>query len=167
MADPVSTIANPERVLVGIGELAVARPPTILAALGLGSCVGLVLYDPVSRIGGLAHVMLPANPQPARVPPSARFADQALELLLERMLAEGAQREHLGAKLVGGAHMFASSTGQGIGQRNITALHSLLRQQRIPLLASDVGGQWGRSIEFDLGTGLLRVRSFQRSEQTL
>lgn len=157
----------PERVLVGIGELAVARPPTILAALGLGSCVGLVLYDPVSRIGGLAHVMLPANPQPTRVPTSARFADQALTLLLERLLAEGAHREHLEAKLVGGAHMFASSIGKGIGQRNIAALRRLLRQQQIPVRALDVGGQWGRSIEVDLWTGLVRVRSFQRGGQTL
>jgi len=156
-----------ERILVGIGEFAVARPPTVLTALGLGSCVGLLLYDPVPRVGGLAHVMLPANPRPSQTPDSAKFADSALTLLLARMLAEGARRERLEARLVGGAHMFASSPGEGIGQRNVSALRTLLRRQEIPLQATDVGGQWGRSIEFDLRTGLVRVRSFQRGERAL
>ena len=161
------TGADIEHVLVGIGELAVARPPTILAALGLGSCVGLTLYDPVKQIGGLAHIMLPASPQPTRFPPSARFADQALALLMTRMLEAGAHRERLEAKIIGGARMFVSLTDQGIGQRNIKALRHLLHQQGIPLVATDVGGQWGRSIEFDLHTGLVRVRSFRHGEHLL
>lgn len=156
-----------ERILVGAGELVVARSPTILAALGLGSCVGLLLYDPVTRVGGMAHVMLPANPHPSQIPDSTRFAEHALGLLLERMLLEGAGRERLEAKLVGGARMVTSSGSPGIGRRNVATLRSLLRQQRIPLLAADVGGRWGRSVEFDLHTGRVRVRSFQRDERAL
>ncbi|MBU0495751.1 MAG: chemotaxis protein CheD [Chloroflexi bacterium] len=166
-SDRTSLASPADRVMVGIGELVVTRPPTRLVALGLGSCVALVLHDPTVPIGGLAHVMLPTNPQPHERPGSPKFADCALTGLVEWMLREGARREYLIAKLVGGASMFASTRAASIGQRNLMVLRRLLRQQNIPLPAVDVGGQWGRSIEFDPQTGCVRVRSFQRSERVI
>ncbi|MDO8690644.1 MAG: chemotaxis protein CheD [Dehalococcoidia bacterium] len=104
---------------VGMGEICTARDPlVVLAAYGLGSCVGVSVYDPVAKVGGLAHVMLPSSREVSLQKLSYRFADVAVPALLEQVQKLGAIRKRLICKIAGGARMFAmlgSSDGFKIG----------------------------------------------------
>lgn len=152
-------------IKVGIADLNVCAGCGVLKTTGLGSCVGVTLYDPVKRIGGMAHVMLPSS-EIARgsVANPAKYADTAIPALFERMLQEGAVARRLVAKLAGGAQMFAyQATGETmrIGQRNVEMCKAVLERLDIPICAEDTGGNYGRTIELYCETGVLVVRSVQ------
>ncbi|PLX83523.1 MAG: chemoreceptor glutamine deamidase CheD [Desulfuromonas sp.] len=157
------------KVRVGISEYRVAEGPAVLVTYGLGSCLGIVLYDARVRVGGLAHTLLP-RPRPGMEQTRmTKFVDAALRLMLEELLVMGAERERLQARIVGGANMFEPLHGaakETIGERNVRAARETLRELGIPLLAEDVGGRHGRTVEFDLGSGEVRVRSM-RGEHAL
>lgn len=146
---------------VSAGELAVACAPRRLLAPALGSCVGVALYDPVSKRGGLAHVMLP---QPAEVNCETgldRFASFAVPKLVEELRALGSLKARMVAKIAGGSAMFrADSVLAGIGERNVAEVKRQLTLLRVPLLAEDTGGSHARTVELDLETGTLAVRSY-------
>ncbi len=134
-------------------------PSAVFMVPGLGSCVGLVLYDPQAYLAAMAHIMLPqSNGQPGDRP--AKFADSAVGLLVGVLEDRGARRERLIAKAAGGAQMFRS---QGsflpVGVRNCEAVQVALDSAGIPVLASDLGGTRGRTIRFFMGTWILQVRS--------
>lgn len=151
-----------ELISVSIAELAVAKAPVILETQSLGSCVGVALLDPVSKIGGLAHIMLPDSKKVTISGKPGKYADTALAEMITRMTAMGANRAGIVAKMAGGACMF---TGVGaneymnIGGRNVAAVKALLKEQHIPLLAEDTGGTYGRTIEFHTATGKLQIKS--------
>jgi chemotaxis protein CheD len=149
----------PNRIFVHVGEIAVADGGTVLATVGLGSCVAVALHDPGQRIGGLAHPMLP---DPALARPGgnpARFASEAVPLLLERMVKAGARQGRIFARLVGGASMFeAFATSRvSLGQRNVEAVRAALATAGVPVAGEDVGGNHGRSLRFDVDTGRVLV----------
>jgi chemotaxis protein CheD len=147
--------------LIGIGEFRVARAPTVLAAYGLGSCLAIVLYDATSRLGGLAHALLPAA-QTEHPDRPGKFVESAVRTMVMQMECMGAQRQRIGARLFGGAQMFRPlqiPTEGSIGQRNVRAAHLALHALHIPLLGEEVGGSSGRTIEFDLSDGSVLVRS--------
>ncbi|MGI6160693.1 MAG: chemotaxis protein CheD [Christensenellales bacterium] len=147
-------------IYIGLSELDVALSPRRLITMGLGSCIGLVLYDPVIRAGGMAHIMLPSSPQGAQ-DGGARFADTAIPLLINRLLELGAGRARLVAKMAGGAHMFGGGWDCDVlkvGLRNAQKCRELLYEWRIPLIAEDTGGGVGRTLEFDCETGRLKIR---------
>lgn len=150
------------RERVGISELKLALAPAVLVTYGLGSCVGITLYDPLLRIGGMAHTLLPApRPEPADLRPG-KFVVTAIHALLAQLLAAGAHRERLQAKLVGGANMFENlfpPGGEQVGERNVQAARTLLAELRVPVVAEDTGGSFGRTAELHLLSGELRVRS--------
>lgn len=155
------------RQRVGIAEWRVAETPAILVAYGLGSCVGIVLYDPEGRIGGLAHTLLPA-PRPGLedVRP-AKFVESALRVMVEALVQKGADKSRLGAKIVGGANMFAPvyhPAQESIGTRNVQAARRTLEALGIPLLGEDTGGDHGRTLEFDLATGQVHVRTVRERD---
>lgn len=154
---------------IGIADSKVARSPDTLTTLGLGSCVGLVLYDAIARIGGMVHIMLPVAGE--FVKNRAKYADTGIEFLLREVLAFGASRSRLGAKLAGGANMFGSSTQNDmlrIGERNVAMCHQLLRAYCIPIKAEETGGNTGRTIEFFCHTGELKIRTaWPRMERTI
>jgi len=153
---------------VGIGELAVAEPPTRLLTPALGSCVGVALYDPVTKRGALAHVMLPTPAREGVNRDLGRFADHAVPRLVEMMVAAGSSRRHIVAKIVGGAAMFRGEAAiSGIGRRNAAEVKRQLALMSIPLLAEDTGETHARTVEFVLRTGELVVRSHQRDERRL
>lgn len=158
----------PEKV--GIGHYRVLSEKGILAAYGLGSCIGLFLYDPGARIGGLAHIMLPGR-KPGDLPvSSSRYAEDAFEILMEEMAQQDASLRRIGAILVGGAHMFRDVYGdvrQTIGQKNQDAILELLRRQTVPLVAQDLGGEVGRTMEADVSTGNVTVRTIQSGTRKL
>ena len=135
---------------IGIGEFMVSRDP--LSSIGLGSCIGLVLHDEDRKIGGLAHIMLPDSQ--GRTDRPGKYADTALLALLEGMGCTGKTRGRIGAKLTGGAAMFAQfSENFSIGDKNLQAIRVLLKERSIPILAEDVGGKAGRTIVYYPGSG--------------
>lgn len=159
-----------DRLRVGISEFRVARAPEILISYGLGSCLGIVLYDARLQLGGLAHSLLPGARAGGRESRPAKHVAGAIRLLIDELLAAGSELQYLTAKLAGGANMFESmnpGAEEGIGARNVSMGRQVLTQIGIPLLAEDVGGHHGRTIELDLATGLLRVRSLRVGEITI
>ncbi len=147
--------------MVGMGQWAVSDDPAAtLAIAGLGSCVGIVLYEPRRKIAAMAHVLLPDSRAAEEVPQPAKFADTAVPLLRDVLTERGARPAMLVAKVAGGARMFRSA-GPGLapGARNVDAVMAALAGAKIPVLASDVGGTAGRTIRFHLGTWALEVAS--------
>jgi chemotaxis protein CheD len=149
------------RVIVGVGEIECAVQPYVLITQALGSCVGVALWDPRVRIGGLAHVMLPTESGSSQVGRRHRFADIAIPDLVERMVDLGAGRRRMVAKLAGGASMFrGESATDTIGDRNVAAVRDQLERAGVPVTAADTGGSHARTIELSPGTGILLVRSY-------
>ncbi|PHV71766.1 chemotaxis protein CheD [Sporanaerobium hydrogeniformans] len=149
-------------VKVGMADLNVAKAPDILTTLGLGSCVGIALYDNITKIGGLAHIMLPDSTQIKNNENVAKFADTAIEKLICDMSIIGAKPSRLVAKIAGGAHMFEFKNMDDmmrIGTRNVTAVMEILKKLNIPILANDTGSNYGRTIELHTDTGILLVRT--------
>jgi len=148
-------------VHVGIAYYAVARAPYRLTTLGLGSCVGVVIYDEGLRLGGLAHIMLPSSTGFTVAKP-AKFADTGIPALINELVRNGARLRLLKAKLAGGAQMFSGAGNQAIlsiGERNIKAVYEALAKQGIRVAGADVGGNRGRTLIFDTVTGLTVVKT--------
>ena len=157
-------------IIVGMADLNVIRAPGTLTTLGLGSCVGITLYDAVTKIAGMAHIMLPDSKQIQNNKQIAKFADTALEQLIADMLKMGAQRVRLIAKIAGGAQMFAfNSTNEAmrIGDRNVEAVVKLLKQYNIKLVAYEVGANYGRTIVLDAEDGKLLVKTINQGNKTI
>ncbi|RXI97986.1 chemotaxis protein CheD [Anaerobacillus alkaliphilus] len=152
-----------EVVKVGMADLNVATSPQKIRTSGLGSCVGVVIYDETTNICGMAHVMLPnSSLGKAELINKAKYADTALDVLLEKLLKMGVNQALLKAKLAGGSQMFKfSSTSEmmRIGPRNVEAVKEKLKELRIRIVAEDVGGTSGRTIEFDPLTSKLSIRT--------
>lgn len=149
-------------IKVGMADLNVAKASDTLITLGLGSCVGIVLYDPISKVGGLAHIMLPDSTQIKNNSNLAKFADTAIILLIKKMIQLGAIQSRIVAKLAGGAQMFdfkQTSEVMRIGYRNIITSQKILKDLSIPIIASDVGENYGRTIELHTDTGILTVKT--------
>lgn len=152
---------DPNHVIVGVGESAVGTPPSVLVTQALGSCVGVCLWDARSRVGGMAHVMLPAAPAAGFSGRPHRFATIAVPEMVASMVAAGANRRGLVAKIAGGAAMFKGDSGiDSIGGRNVAAVRSELEAQGIRVIAADTGGSHARTIELHLDDGTLVVRSY-------
>ncbi|MFB5673617.1 chemotaxis protein CheD [Paenibacillus terreus] len=158
-------------IKVGMADLNVASFPDAIRTTGLGSCVGLTMYDPQLKIAGMAHVMLPSSDIAREGQINiAKYADTALPELLDRMLQLGAARSRVVAKMAGGAQMFAFAGGgdtMRIGPRNVESCRAMLTELRIPLIAEDTGGNAGRTIELDCLTGVLSIRSVQKGVKEL
>lgn len=149
-------------IKVGMADLNIAEPPDKLMTLGLGSCIGIVLYDSVVKVGGLAHIMLPDSTQIKNNSNLAKFADTAIEVLIKKMVEVGARQTRLVAKLAGGAQMFdfkQTSDEMRIGYRNEVAAREILKELGIPIVADDTGSNYGRTIELDTSTGILTVKT--------
>jgi chemotaxis protein CheD len=151
-----------EIIRVGMADLKAARHPSILTTLGLGSCVGITLYDPKTKIIGMAHIMLPYSNAATAITNRAKFADTGIVDLLEKMISLGANRRGIVSKIAGGAQMFnfaGSNETLKIGARNSEATRKILRGLGIPVLAEDVGGNHGRTIEISSEDGKLKVKT--------
>ncbi|HEX7240799.1 MAG TPA: chemotaxis protein CheD [Longimicrobiaceae bacterium] len=158
------------QIYVKVAHHAVGREPDVLVTLGLGSCVAIVLHDPVARLGGMAHVLLPEQNLAREVTNPAKFATTAIPLLVGEMAEMGARPERLRARLVGGASMFASlmTTGSlNMGERNVISSRQVLRELGIPVLGEEVGADYGRSVRFHVGKGKVLVTSVGREDVSL
>ncbi len=144
-------------ILVGIGEFRVSKGG-ILKTVGLGSCIGIALYDPAIKVGGLAHVMLPQSTNGTKR--SAKYADHAVEMMVEALERMGSDRRKVIAKIAGGAQIFKHMTMDmlRIGERNAEAIKSILKDYGIRIVSEDIGGSEGRTVYFFTSDGRMLVK---------
>lgn len=155
------------KIVVKIGEYTISDNSNILVTLGLGSCVVVTLYDEEKKIGGMLHYLLPENPDRFK---KSKYADTGIELLLTKLLEKGANIKNLKAKLFGGSVMFSdfkNNEGSSIGTRNIEKARKVLNKYNIPIVGEDVGGNYSRSVEFDLSNGITRINSYLKGEKSI
>ena len=148
-------------VKVGMADLNICSGSDSITTLGLGSCVGVVLWDPTTKICGMVHVMLPDSTTIRNNSNVAKFADSGIDELLKRVLAKGARRQNLVAKIAGGAKMFSVQNKSdliSIGERNVAASIKKLKQLNIPLKAQDTGDNYGRTVTFYPATGQYHIK---------
>jgi chemotaxis protein CheD len=163
-------VSGPTEVRVKVADYAVAGGSTLLITVGLGSCVAIALHDPQAHVGGLAHVLLPSTGMSQDRSNRAKFPSTAVPLLCDRMQALGARTGRLRAKIVGGASMFTSllsASGLQIGERNVVATRAALEHAGIPIIAQEVGGDYGRSVYFHVDDGRLVVKSLKAGHVVL
>lgn len=153
-------------VKVGMADLNICKSPDVITTLGLGSCIGLTLYDPVTKIGGMVHYMLPDSTQVRNNANIAKFADTGIDELLKRVVGAGANKSRLVAKIAGGAKMFETSATSNIGNigaRNAEAAKMILKQKGIRLIAEDTGLNYGRTVELHCETGEFYIKAVGKS----
>ena len=156
-------------IRVHVADYAVATSGTI-STVGLGSCVAIVLHDPVARVGGLAHVLLPNESMSRDRSNPAKFPATVLPILLDEMRNLGASGARLRAKIVGGASMFGNLIPPGginIGERNVIAVRRVLADAKIPIVAEDTGSDYGRSVYLNVADGVVEVRSVRKGPRVL
>ncbi|MBP2642445.1 MAG: cheD [Firmicutes bacterium] len=159
-----------ELIKVGMADYKVGTNPALLISYGLGSCVGIALYDPVAKIGGLAHIMLPDSTQARSTENPAKFADTCLPIMLAELIKGGAIKSRITAKIAGGAQMFtfANTTDiMRVGERNSEAVREVLKRMDLRLIAEDTGGNYGRTVELNLGNGIFRIKTIDKGEKEL
>ena len=158
-------------IKVGMADLKICKCPDVLTTIGLGSCIGIALYDPTTKISGLAHIMLPDSTQIRNNTNVAKFADTGIQKLYDDMIAAGACRSKLVAKIAGGAKMFelsnASSESINIGEKNAIASREKLKELGIPLIAEDTGLNFGRTVELNSETGAYLIKAVGKQEKTI
>ena len=148
-------------ITIGIGDLKVCRAPDVLVTYALGSCVGVCLLDAAVGVGGLSHIMLPESNSVSGASTPMRFADTALPMLVRQMESMGASKARMKAKIAGGATMFATASDKfNIGERNVEAVKKFLNANHIPILAQDVGLDYGRTQFFYPETAAKGNRQF-------
>ncbi len=140
-----------------MGAVAVARPPDNLTASAIGSCVVTILYDPASRIGAMAHAMLPSySGAKEHESQDTKYMDAAIDEMIKKMVTQGAIKGNLEARLVGGANMFPKLKSY-IGRDNVLSAKKKLEEEGIEIVGECVGGSVGRSVEFSVASGIVTV----------
>ncbi|MCK4507828.1 MAG: chemotaxis protein CheD [Desulfuromonadales bacterium] len=153
---------------VSIAQARIDRAPVILKASGLGSCIAVGIYDPVSGVGGMGHMLLPYRPKQNPFGSASKYVDAGIFQMVDELVRAGANRENLFAKITGGANMFETiyqTLINSIGARNAKSARETLAGLGIPLLGEEVGGNRGRTVEFDLATGNMMVYCAHDGEQ--
>ena len=157
-------------IKVGMADYKVGRAPSTLISYGLGSCIGVSLYDPQAKVGGLLHIMLPDSTQSRASENLAKFADTGVPLMLKDVLALGASKSRLVAKMAGGAQMFAFAKATDImrvGARNAEAVKEQLKSLGIKLIAEDTGENYGRTVQINLENGVYTVKTMVKGEKEI
>ncbi|MDR2522367.1 MAG: chemotaxis protein CheD [Synergistaceae bacterium] len=153
---------------VGMADLVVVSAPAKMITLGLGSCIGLVIFDTTAKVAGMAHIMLPDSRGAKTVEKVGKFADTAVPTLIDEMTKKGASKSRMKAKMAGGAQMFAlpnsSNDFLSVGARNIKETTAMLSKEGIPLIASDTGGNKGRTVEFSTETWTLAIKTLGKGQ---
>ncbi|OOM77906.1 chemoreceptor glutamine deamidase CheD [Clostridium puniceum] len=149
-------------IKVGIADLNVVLDPGSIMTIGLGSCIGIALYDKTIKVAGLAHIMLPDSTQFKSNTNPMKFADLAIPMLIEKMEKEGCSKRNIIAKIAGGASMFNFSDKSiisDIGKRNSDAVKKALKDESIRIMAEEIGGNKGRTmiLKANDGSVILKV----------
>jgi len=149
-------------IKVGIADLNVVLDPGSIMTIGLGSCIGIALYDKTTKVAGLAHIMLPDSTQFKNNTNPMKFADLAIPMLIEKMEKQGCNKRNIIAKIAGGASMFNFSDKSiisDIGKRNSDAVKKTLQDESIRIIAEEIGGNKGRTmiLQANDGSVILKV----------
>jgi chemotaxis protein CheD len=149
-----------DQIIVEVASYRVEKNSKILSCLGLGSCLGIAIYDPRRRIGGLAHAMLPKFQEGRNRKKPEKYVDTAIYIMIDEMIERGCLKRNLVAKLVGGASMFIFTTEDAlnIGGRNTEVARETMDKEKIEIKAEEVGGNSGRTMNFDLKNGKIQVK---------
>jgi len=153
---------------VGMAEVRVGSFPDVLVTRGLGSCIGIAIYEPRKKIGALAHAMLPSIANAKAKFNPAKYVDSAVSIMIDELKKRGVQPHQLVAKLFGGAHMFSSiplDSPFNVGGKNIDKAREILASYGIKVVGEDTGGNYGRTIFFDLDTGKVRIKTVFQGEK--
>ena len=159
-----------QMIKVGMADLKLCKAPDKITTLGLGSCVGIAIRDPQTKVGGLAHIMLPDSTQITSNSVKAKFADTGVRELVDLMVKNGAGRSRMVAKIAGGAQMFAFSsnnTAVRVGDRNVEAVKKKLKEFGIRILAEDTGDSYGRTVIFYPESGDFVIRAVGKPEKVI
>lgn len=157
-------------IKVGMADLNISKSPDLLTTLGLGSCVGICLYDKEKKIAGLVHIMLPSSKEIKNNTNKAKFVDSGIDQLINLMVKEGSNKKNLIAKIAGGSQMFNFNSENDmlrIGERNINATKERLKELNIEIIAEDTGGNFGRTIILDSNDGSLNIRTIGHGEKII
>ncbi len=157
-------------IKVGMADLNICHAPDAITTLGLGSCVGVVLYDKLKKQAGMVHVMLPDSTKVRQNQNKAKFADTGIDYLIELLEKEGTRKQSLTAKIAGGAQMFAFSSNNDmlrVGDRNVEAVKAKLNSLGIRILAEDTGLNYGRTVEFYPETGDFVIKAVGKPIKTI
>ena len=158
-------------IKVGMADLQVCKAPDALTTLGLGSCIGACIYDPVTKVAGMVHFMLPDSTRIKNNQNIAKFGDTGIVEVIRLMEKMGAKRSRMTAKIAGGARMFAltssSLPNMNVGDNNIEAAKQVFKSLGIPIIAEDVGLNYGRTIEFYAEDGSLIIKSVGKEPKTI
>ena len=157
-------------IKVGMADLKLCKAPDAITTLGLGSCVGIAIRDPITKVGGLAHIMLPDSTQFSGAVNIPKYADTGAKELVRLIVANGGNRTRLVAKIAGGAQMFAFQSKNemtAVGQRNVEAVKKILAELKIPILANDTGLNFGRTVEFYPETGDYIIKAVGKGVKTI
>ncbi|MCX7680734.1 MAG: chemotaxis protein CheD [Anaerolineae bacterium] len=157
---------------VPIGSIVVSKTPgDVLVAYGLGSCVAVCLYDPVAKVGGMLHALLPSDlaDHSSGNHLSPKFVDQGIQLLLDELERYGAKKRRLIAQLCGGAQVLQANgfDHMNIGSRNVDVAEAMLSQEGIRVAAQDTGGSSGRTVRLFIADGRVVVKDLVRGERIL
>jgi len=155
---------------VGMAEMKVSSAPSVMITRGLGSCVGITLYDPVKKIGALAHPMLPDIDKAKAKSNPAKFVNSVIDMMVKEFTSKGCRTHSLKAKIFGGGHMFSTipyDSPFNIGVKNVEKVKEILDSLKIKIVDDDTGGNYGRTIVFDLSTGVVKVKTLFHGEKKL
>lgn len=157
-------------VAVGLGECKVSHNvEEVLVAYGLGSCVGIGMYDPQLRLAGMLHGVLPTSPNGV-AERSTKYVTSGIEILLEEMLKGGANPSRIIVRMAGGANMLTApgfSNTFNIGTRNVEAAHEVLKRLRLRLVSEEVGGTIGRTVRLYVYDGRMTIRTVGNQEREI
>ncbi len=159
-----------KNIKVGMADYKVASEEEVLITLGLGSCVGVIIYDSSKKIAGMAHIMLPSSLEIKNNSNKMKFADTCIDLMMDELLKLKVSKSSLKAKIAGGAQMFSVSLNTeslNIGKRNVIAVKEKLKSLNIPIISEDVLGNHGRTIKFDCNNQQLNIKSIGKGEHII
>jgi len=168
MGSPTVAALFAQRVIIGVGDMAVSNnPQVILSTYALGSCIGVVAYDPVSKVGGILHLMLPDSSisaeKAAKQP--AMFADTGLPMLFKAMGGMKAERSRVRIFVAGGAGMLSGHDPFKIGERNVATTFDFLVKNGLCVRHRDTGGSINRTIHLDIGAGSVNMKTPVATQQ--
>lgn len=157
-------------VAVGLGEIKISRDPgELLVAYGLGSCLGIGVFDPIARVAGMLHAILPANPNGSSEN-AGKYVDTGVALLLEQMIKLGGERRRFILRMAGGANMLIApgmSSVLNVGSRNVESAFAIFTTLNLKLASHEVGGNVGRTVRFYVADGRMTIRTMGNQEREI